>query len=576
MKKYLILISLGLIILAETAFTVGLIDPGASNKRLSTAGYEKNQYDWLIDPVDFSKIEKSTVFFSMDDYADQFGVNTAGYGFRGGFAWIMDGFSPLFAINYLTNASSTIQTNDNNENTEYDYGTFDTASGRYATIDEIVDIATSRNPYHKLMVHFGGKLNGPLNFAIQTYWYMDRQSGDSTSYTDTYSNTAAVSDASLSSKGNLTETLYDLISNRDNVLALDLEAGLNIGNISSTIALGTELYNLGTADDSYSQTVTSYNAGVDPTLMDQQTVTTYTGSYYYNGSPQADFDMNTSTPNYIQRYAIALDTDTTIPLNESLQIEAPVYFDISLAPALSTVKNNTTIGYNDANDPISESTRTQTITTTNLTVNYDINWGIGSTLKKTWKPSENSAFYTGAGVDFAMRLYSDTRNRTKQTQTQVDNNADGAYTTAGTDVDTTYTESGWEIQTRENDYTIILGLPIGISYSPVKSLTFHAGTVTSMSVSLTNSSSLETGDANYIYETYTDNLTAANSYAQRQKNNSNNTSTPSSEFTSDFNFSTSGSFGFTLAISDGFTIDALATTDSMSFNRFSLMAIYSY
>ena len=221
MNKKFFPIILGIFIIIQAGFSVGLINPGESDQSSSTMGFEKNRYDWLLDPVYFGKIEKSTIFFSLDSSAGQFGANTVGDGFRGGFAWIMNGFSPLFAVNYRTTATSSAQSSDNNENTEYDYGSYDTATGRYATINEIVNITTSANPYHRLMFHFGGRLDGPVSFDLQTYWYMDRENGNSSSHTDQYTNTASVSPASLSSKGNLTETVYNLIANADNLLAVE-------------------------------------------------------------------------------------------------------------------------------------------------------------------------------------------------------------------------------------------------------------------------------------------------------------------------------------------------------------------
>jgi hypothetical protein len=576
--KRLFLITVVILLTIQFGFSGELIDMGSSNQSSSTMGFEQNEYDWMLNPLDFDQIENSILFFSLDATANQFGAGTVGDGFRGGYAWIMDGFSPIFAANYRTTSDSDKQDTEEDSNVVLAYGTFDTASGRYATIDETVSITSSSNSIHELMFHFGGNLSGPLDFVLQTYWNMDREAGTSSSYTDQYTNTAAVSDASLASKGNLTEAEYDLIGNADNIISFEPEIGLVFGNIMSNIAIGLELYNSGAADDSWEQTVTSYSGGVDPTIMDSTVVTSNTGSYYYSGSAVAGFDMNTSAPVYVEKTLLNLNVDTTIELAENLELDVPVSFNMALYPDLSTVDSSVTTGFNDSTADVLESSRTVNTVTTNLTVDNDLGFEIGGTINKTIFPSENSALYIGAGTGFSMEMYSDTRNSTDSTDTKQDNDADGLYTTAGTDTDTTYQESGWEIQTQTNEYTVDLYIPVAVSYSPVKPLTFHAGTYTVLSVSFTDSSSLETGDNgyNYLYETYTDNLTATNSYAKRQKDGSDNINDPYSEFSTYFNFMATGTFGFTLEISDNFKIDALAQASSMQFNSFSLTGIYSH
>lgn len=572
MKKCIIVFTVILFLTVSFAFADDLVDLGSSNQSASTIGYEQNQYDWLINPADFGKITDSTLFFSLDASANQFGEDVVGDGFRGGYAWIRDGFSPLIALNYRT--TSYTSTEEAGDNTVLDYGNYDSVTGLYATIDETVNISSTARPMHWLMSHIGGEIAGVGNVDIQTSWYMFRETGETTFYTDQYTNTAAVSAASLTTKGNLTETTYDLIGYADNLLAIEPEISLNIGDISTTIALGIGLYNLGASDDSWIRDVTIYSIGADATLLDRITTTSDTGSFYYAGGSFRLFDMTAAKPVYVERSLINVDSVSTINLKDDLELEVPLYFGITLYPDLATTDITDTVNYTDLTSL--ELNRTVDTITTDLTVDSDINMGIGGTVKKTFAPSENSALYIGAGMDFDMQMYSDSRSRTDSTHIQIDADADGLYTTAGVDTDILYTLSGWEIETTRNDYTISLGIPIAVSYSPVKSLTFHAGTTTTMEIQFIDSTSLITQDAgiDYSFETFTDNLEPVNSYTIQQIDTSDPSSTPSASFDTDFNFTATGAFGFTLEISDNFTIDALALASSMAIQSFSLSGIF--
>ncbi len=572
-----IMIFLGSMVATQLLFSEDLVPFGFSNQYISTVGFETNQYDWLLDPKDFGKIDKTTIFFSLDAYAGQFGSDTLGDGFRGGYAWMRDGFSPFIALNYLTKSRSDDQSNVD-DNTSYDYSTYNQTAGTYGTITKSVGVYSDDNPYQSLMFHFGGEIKNSINFALRIYWLLDRWNGSSTDYTDTYSNTAEVTDASLTSKGNKTDIEYNLLSNKDNILAVEGKTALRFGNIVSSITLGVGLYNLGTSDDNWTQTVTNYNSGTDNTLMDSQTITNKTGSYYYrNGTVYNCFSMSpTDIPDYINRTVLNLDTSTDISLEDTLKLTVPVSFQIFLSPELSENETTTTINYNDAVASLPETSRTEVSEITDLKVDTNVVMSGGALLRKTFTPSDNSSFYIGSGLNLKMNMYSDTRERSSITHTQTDGDGDGLYTTAGSDTDTIDTLSGYKVETSRNEYTIGFTIPVALSYSPVKNLTFHAGAGTMLEVYMTSTTSLTTGDSNYVYETYIDNLDATNSFSQRKINGSDDTNSPVSQFESSFGFDSYGSFGFTLNITDNFKIDAVARSSSLEFDSFSVTGFYSF
>ena len=62
MKKCIIFITVILCLTVPFTFADDLVDLESSNQSAATIGFEQNQYDWLINPIDFGKITQSTLF----------------------------------------------------------------------------------------------------------------------------------------------------------------------------------------------------------------------------------------------------------------------------------------------------------------------------------------------------------------------------------------------------------------------------------------------------------------------------------------------------------------------------------
>ncbi len=576
---------MALMILTLSIFGFGddLIDFQPSNRYQATQGNEMSAYDWLTNPAYYDLLVRSSIFFSLDGTGTQFANIDNGIiqnGFRGGYAHIMPSFSPLVALSYKTSFDRDSQTND--DNIEYTYTGYDVTTGKYNSIIESANITElSSSPYHRLAVHLGAKLDGALQLALQTWWNMDRSTQITRDYTNTYSNTAAPTDSTLTSKGALTESSMDLVDGdlSGSVLGFEPEVGLLLGILRSKIAVGFGLFNRISDKDLYRQTVTNYVGGIDDTIMDSQTVTTQAGAYYYDPTTSTvlpRFQMNLNAPVVPSYTQLGLDTSSTLDLSNNLRLEIPVGFGFSLYPQQSTTNSTTTIGYNDAVSDTPETNRSTTNVTTDLAVSSDFDANAGVTLRTDLEPTENAAFHLGVGLSFMMNLYQDSRSQTRTTHIQWDNNADGDYADAGTDVDTVYTESGYTIQQSSGKYSVTLTVPLAVSWRPIPKLAFHAGTNTSMDISYTSGNSLTEGDAAYIYEAFTDNLDETNSYTERLKDGSNNMSVPSRMVTTDFGFTSSGTFGFTLDLTPNLSIDALAQASYLAFDAFSLTGVYSF
>jgi len=575
MKKILVLTMFALITLSA-GFSQELITLDGSNQNLTTAGFEMNEYDYLINPLYFSRLSNPWMFFGMDGSVTQLANNIISNGVSAG--WAPGGpMTPVFLGNYKTNSDLSVA--DEGDNVEIDYTTYDQATGTYAEVTETVT-KNIRNSeiIHDLVLHGGLSISDTLALAMQFAMAMDTWRVEYLDYTNNYSNTAAPAPSTLSSKDRRTERTVHMRDSSENSYKVDLEAGLDLGNFVSRIVLGLGWYYPGSANNVYRETQTDYDlaGGIDDTIIDEQNIAEYSGQYYYSGSAFTSFSMTGSGVTAAEFFRVALQTDNTLPLGEDFNLIIPfnVQYDF-YSPNLNTVFTDTGIVYNDAVAGGQEESRDVTTTTTNLSRTLDLAASTGGHVAKSVSPTENTSLHFGGGLDFEFLGTSDTRTQQKVRHYQEDNNGDGDYADAGTDVDTTYTESGYEVQRRELDYNFDLTGRVGLSYSPVPVLNFHAGFTTTAEIDMAAVNTLTTGNAGFIYEQYTDNLESANSYARRQKDGTSTESTPASSFGTDFDFTTNAEFGFTLDFSDNFRLDARATAGDLGFDEFSAVLIYS-
>lgn len=552
-----------------------------SNQNQTTLSFETNEYDYLINPLYLGMLDYPWLFFALDNDVNQLAASIVGDGFRAG--WAPGGaMTPVFLANYRTSMFNLDSAAPEN-NVEITREGYDTATGRYATIEEDVDENTVRNEHvHDLVLHGGLSLSETVALVLQLGMALDRWAIESVAYKNTYTNTAAVSDSSLTTRGNRTETIVNMRDNSDNNYRLDAEAGLTLGSVKSRLVLGLGWYYPHSENNRYTETVTVYNdpGGLDDTVRDQETITSYTGQYATNGgSPSAGFTMGSTDVDYAEHFGLGVDSETVLPLGNLSELTIPVGVGMDIYPGqLEAAETTTTVNYDDSSDPSVETSRDTTTTTTTLVRTWDLAASTGAAIRTSATPSENTRLHLGAGLKFGFDSVNDSKTQTRQRRFRKDNDDDEAYTTAGTDVDYTYTESGYEVQLSQQDYTVGLGVDTAVSYSPVPLLTFHAGASTGITVGMTATSSLTTGDAAFVYEQYTDNLDPANSYDRRQKSGSDNGSTPDTSFAMEFSPSTSAVFGFTLNFSDNFKIDArsVASNGKVGFEEFSVLAMYSY
>lgn len=551
-----------------------------SNQSQTTLGFEMNEYDYLISPVYLRKLDASWFFFALDNNVNQLAANTVGNGFRAG--WAPGGaLTPVLLANYRT-SMNTLDSTTPTDNIETTRTGYDTATGTYATISESVNEDAKRNrQVHDLVLHGGLALTDTIAAILQLGVSVDRWTVQSISYTNTYSNTAAPSAASLTAKGDLTQTDIAMRNASDNGYLLDLETGLVLGNLQSTITLGTGWYNPHTANNSYTETVTTYDlfGGLDNTVRDRETITTYTGQYTTAGGvPTPSFTMTGTAVNWAEFYRVGIDSDTVVATPGGAELTIPFGVGFDLYPAdLQTAESTTIVSYDDASATSLEKSRDATTTTTVLVRSLDLLAHAGAELGKSVVPADNTQLHLGAGLDVVLEAFNDSKTQTRQQVFQQDNDGDGLYNTVGTDASYTYTETGYAVQSSILDTRGTFTVETAVSYTPVPILTFHAGASAGLTVGVMSTSSLTTGDAGFVYETYTDNLDAANSYVQRQKDGSANDTIPSTLLSTDFTPFTDAQFGFTLDFSDDFTIDARSVySGNVGFSEFSVLGMYSY
>ena len=240
MKTQLMLLLFGALILFSAAAQETIALDG-SNQNQTTLGFELNEYDYLINPLYLGMLDNPWLFFALDNDVNQLAANIVGDGFRAG--WALGGaMTPVLLANYRTSMFNLDSAAPEN-NVEITREGYDTATGRYATIEESVAEDIVRNEHvHDLVLHGGLSLSETVALVLQIGMALDRWAIESVGYTNTYTNTADVSDASLTTRGNRTETVVSMRDDSDNNYRLDAEAGLTLGNAKSRLVLGLGWY----------------------------------------------------------------------------------------------------------------------------------------------------------------------------------------------------------------------------------------------------------------------------------------------------------------------------------------------
>jgi hypothetical protein len=563
--------------LAFPVMATPTISLSGSHQYISTFEFETNEYDALVNPLQFEKIGGNRLFIALDVNSNLLGENlqslVSSKGFNGGVILSLP-TAPRFMIDYADASNSSSAAPEGG--TTITRTGYNIATGTYASISEAVSY-TSLYAYNaRDLVFSAGLVAVPgIDIAIQALWQERDYNSTAISYSNTYDNAAAVSPAALTSKGNLSQTVNTLSAGNGSPtskLAGQVQAGLTFGSFSSLASLGANWIGAAAPSAAYRTTTTSYSSGGDPTVRDEIDSTSYSGAYYYNGStyttPISLTGMGVSS---LPRIGLTLDTKNTLNLAKDLDLVFPISATINLpAGSIAAVQTTDNQSFDDAL-PATASYFRRTVDTVTTTVvpSYSLAFGGGIGVKKSFAIDEAIALH--AGSTLACNASFDAARITKSdaTRTVLDLGSDGTLA-AGTDTDTTTTLDGLESSIAENKYVISLSVPISISYSVTPKLSFHAGCSTSLGVTLDSLAKTANTVGAYSYMTTTDALVAANSTARQRIDGVTDSAATTNAFTSNFNVTAASAFGFTMKISDKFAIDALSSLNSLSVYSFSV------
>lgn len=577
MKRFIIVV-LVLALGATGLVAEDLIDPGASNQLISTVGFERNELDDLIDPLGAGLFaDNPTLFFALDGVAGQFGANLIGNGFRGGWGGTLGELGATAVVNYINQGDYFSE--PETENITYDYQVYNAGTGDYGTIvEDVVSTACRVDSDQEAIVHLGVDVGIPV--ALQILWSQDRFKREMLTYDNEYSNTPTPVAGALTLRNNRVLEVVNLPEGI-NLLVFEPEISLEFGNIMSRISLGVGLVNL-LGPSTYNETITRYAGGADATLVNQETVQTNEGWYYWVGAaetPSFIMDTNTVDPGTARYIALNLAADNQMLDVAGGTLEFPVSFMYNLYPGdRQTLDTLVTTDYDDtvATPPV---VQIETVTTT-TTLDSILNVGgeAGARYRRTFDAGEAVSVHLGAGLMIQASYDNETKSQQEVTRLQIDGSGDELFTDVLLDTDTVTRLYGYSIDTSEFIATGTVDIPLAVSFHPIPLLDFHAGTITTLDVTMTVNQSTLTGDPVFPNEEYTDNLVPGNSVPAAQLNNSDTQSTPNKNTTTVFDFSTFASFGITLHLSESLKIDAIAIggLSPAGLDNFSLTAIWNY
>ncbi len=559
-----------------------IVPLGGSNQNRASAGFVFNEYDALVNPLYFASFISPSLFFALDSSTSLLGENlTAGSaGFRAGMI-LKAPAAPRFLLNYAD--SSTAGVADLGQNTIVDSVGYDLATGLYGTITETITYDPSYSTQTRdLIFHAGLLLSPSFSLALQAAWNQRAYASESVSYVNTYGNTVAISPTSLTTRGNLTETSIDAFRDGD-ALSVELEGGLSAGAFKSLIALGASLNGLSGSNEAYSQSVTNYSGGLDPTLRDTVSINRYQGACYYDGSAVSPL-LSMTGPlvlggilGPLPGARVKLDSRNSLSLASGAELSFPVAVSAKFYGPRADYASVTEIsGYDDALATEAYISQTTTTTAIDFTSDYDIDAELGLGLSQEISASEQLIVKAGANLLARGNFLSHGLAQSLSIRTVLDGDADGVYGEAGTDTDTLFSQSGYEIRARAGVYDFSLDLPLGLSYKPTGKLSFNAGSRPTLSYTLFDVSALRSGSASYMYESFTDNLVGGNSYALRQIDGSDNLSNSDESLWGYLGFSVQSGFGFTMKLTDKLSVDALATASNLSFSNFSVVGTLAF
>jgi hypothetical protein len=562
----LILILIGPLSLAGAEEFITLSE---SNRSRATMGFELSDYDYLINPVYFSKIETTTLFTALDNDSYQFGGTS---GFRGGVAFVRDGISPLLVGNYRGFAYREEASAE--DSVDLAYIGYDVDTGNYDSITRAVQTPMPNSEqYHELLLHTGVRLSNRLGLALQASWEYAWYNGSESSYSDIYTDTSAPTDSTLSIKGDRVETVVDMASG-ENHIVLEPEIGYSTDRLKLRVLAGVGFYNTSGRNSSYLQTVTKHNVGgVDDLAVDEITSTEYAGSYrwYFGASTPSSLLSMGSLSLGGARTGVSLTLDSEYDLATGNTSVAPwISAEASLHPDQRREETVTTARYDDAVDdgPVIGRDSVLTSIVAEIPQHFDIQTGVR--VNRAISVADNVVFHIGAAAQLGVEWYYSRHEQTRTTRSQSDINADGDYLDVGVDEDTTYLETGYVVQTSGRSSSMELSVPIAFSYSPLPGLTLFIGTETSLGAWYEQEERLTEGSDSYLYEEYVDNLDSDNSIFLSQKAGSSYEAVSESPRDYYINFGSDAGFGFRYELNDRLSVEGIARSTSLEFDEFRL------
>lgn len=532
---------------------MGAVSFSQSNQNITTAGFENNEYDYMLDPFLLNKLDRPWLFLALDTYGSQFGNNFAA-------GWVTGKDNKLnFIISYENNSntvSEELETANNDATTEF---TDTTKSTPYDAID------------YNLQLHSGFLLSNGYGITVQL-------SLDENYVTYDYSNNDDAYDTNgvISAKGTLTERTYSVL-NDSNGYSLDIATGISLGDKMTTISAGLSLNN--SRDRIISEIYTEYNdssysePNTDAKKVDSITTLKETGQIDNNGNPLLAYDSDKTDVEQLSNFEIDIDTITSWESKNGLNMSIPFELVLAFYNGLEYTSEYSSAGsWNGSVKSYKDDTNTviyedSVIEKHTLDIPLALGLGSGFGIDKSFEPSSNSTIYLGAESIVSLLILNQEKGKEVTVTSKNDTDQNGTFDSGETNTVVKTVDNGISIEYSEFDFT--LQGSIAGSFTPVELLSFHASATPVATFSYTSTKSEKnTGDS----VATTDNIDSTLSETVDTKGTTETTTNSTTNFGTDLK----AEAGVTINISDSLKIDCSSVWSTFSFSSFAAMIIFSY
>ncbi len=576
-----LLVFAGVSVMAQQA-----VVPGTSNTRGVSFGFERNDYDFLLDPARMDMLGGPTLVLALDNAFSGFAEDNVGDGFRLAWANPELPFAPNLALNYFPAASTN--TDPDEENTDTQFTNFTDAPPQYATItDDLGGRDDSANRRSGLFVHVGGTIADGLGLAAQVRIRRAVETNVEDTGLDSFSDTIAPNDTDLTTVGDRVIHDFPLVQRQEagGVFA-DLELGLQLPTAPTRVVLSFQQQpGTDAADLVGSRTVETYDGGADATLIDTRVTTEYLGAWLVSNLRTTDatpvdrvVDMDTVFPAFVESSAVGLFGESQIELNELYTLDVSGGGSYRFAPegvqSISRERDQTFDDGLGANSVLTDDVTTVRTTTLDSATDFDAN--VGGTLRKTRVLDPRVSVHMGIGLRGFLSQSSFSMSDSEVVTTLIDADDDQVYETAGVDTNQVVTRTGYSTSGETSIFTVALEAPAVFTYEPLPGLRFLAGIEMGLNYSSEVFIERESGDAGYTTQTIVDTLVPGNNVTDETIPGSDSLTFVATNRSSNFVPTSGATFGFTLDLNDQVTIDARATNAQVSFTTFNVAAIYRY